>query len=51
MKVALWPLMGGYAFIQCYYLHYTLPVIIAVRGRVNRKLGFGGAYVSYEPVA
>ncbi len=23
--------------------------LIAVRGRVNRKLGYGGAYVSYEP--
>ena len=25
--------------------------LIAVRGRVNRKLGYGGAYVSYEQTA
>jgi hypothetical protein len=23
--------------------------LIAVKGRVNRKIGYGGAYVSYEP--
>jgi hypothetical protein len=23
--------------------------MIAIRGRVNRKIGYGGAYVSYEP--
>jgi len=23
--------------------------LIAVRGRINRKIGYGGAYVSYEP--
>lgn len=25
--------------------------LIAVKGRVNRKIGYGGAYVSYEPAA
>ena len=23
--------------------------LIAVKGRINRKIGYGGAYVSYEP--
>lgn len=25
--------------------------LIAVKGRVNRKIGYGGVYVSYEPAA
>lgn len=25
--------------------------LIAVKGRINRKIGYGGAYVSYEPAA
>ena len=25
--------------------------MIAIKGRVNRKIGYGGAYVSYEPAA
>ena len=25
--------------------------MIAVKGRVSRKIGYGGAYVSYEPAA
>ena len=25
--------------------------LIAIKGRVNRKIGYGGAYVSYEPAA
>ncbi len=25
--------------------------VIAVKGRISRKIGYGGAYVSYEPAA
>ena len=25
--------------------------VIAVKGRISRKIGYGGTYVSYEPAA